>query len=147
MKFRKMLKIFSKCLKIIKVKIIKIKILMIAHIWKLKINQIKGKSWNKKITNLKEKKNITEVVVDVLLWCLLRKRIQGWSTSNLVMSNLFYLLLLTNLYRLPYVSRWGFFLDFKGGEIVNNNLDENKKKFETYPIYLKHSLYIVDKSL
>ena len=50
-------------------------------------------------------------------------------------------------YELPYVSTWGYFIDFEGGKIINNNLREDRKIFDQYPIYLKHSLYIHDEQL
>jgi len=50
-------------------------------------------------------------------------------------------------YELPYISSWGYFLDFEGGKIINNNLSDKRKVFDQYPIYLKHTLYIVDENL
>jgi hypothetical protein len=50
-------------------------------------------------------------------------------------------------YELPYVSTWGYFLDFEGGKIITNDPREDRKLFDQYPIYLKHTLYIMDEPL
>ena len=52
-------------------------------------------------------------------------------------------------FELPYVSRWGMFLDFEAGKIIssNKNTDKDREIFDKYPIYLKHSLYIIDKNI
>ena len=52
-------------------------------------------------------------------------------------------------YELPYVSQWGYFLDFENGKILNGGDKgrKDRKVFDSYPIYLKHSLYIMDEQL
>ena len=50
-------------------------------------------------------------------------------------------------YELPYISQWGYFLDFEAGKIINRNTREDRVVFDAYPIYLKHTLYILDENV
>ena len=50
-------------------------------------------------------------------------------------------------YELPYISKWGYFLDFEAGKVIINNPREDRKAFDQYPIYLKHTLYIRDENI
>jgi len=50
-------------------------------------------------------------------------------------------------YELPFISTWGYFIDFEAGKIIPNNCRKDRKVFDQYPIYLKHTLYIHDPQL
>ena len=51
-------------------------------------------------------------------------------------------------HELPYISQWGFFLDFEAGEIIQpEDNRKNREKYNAYPIYIKHTLYNNDKNI